>query len=291
MNLTIFLLALLSGALNATWNFFIKRKASDYSVMITGVCVANLSIFPITILIMATRGFDPRVIPFLLATGAVEAIDFYMLTKIYKVSDISMAYPVSRGTGVMLTAIFSTLILKETISGIGIIGIIAVLIGVFFFALNKGTNPRMIWESLKTQKLALIKGFTIVGYTLVDRVGAKYANPLVYFNFKEIVAMTLLIPILAHGGTLTFKHMKETMKKDGKSALAIGFGIICSYVLVLIIYNVFAEAKASYVTVIRESSVVFGALLGFIVLHEKATPNKIAGILTIILGVILIKVG
>ena len=81
------------------------------------------------------------------------------------------------------------------------------------------------------------------------------------------------------------------MKKDGKAALAIGFGIICSYVLVLIIYNVFAEAKASYVTVIRESSVVFGALLGFIVLHEKTTPNKIAGILTIILGVILIKVG
>ena len=53
----------------------------------------------------------------------------------------------------------------------------------------------------------------------------------------------------------------------------------------------FAEAKASYVTVIRESSVVFGALLGFIVLREKATPNKLAGILTIILGVILIKVG
>ena len=291
MNLTIFALALLSGALNATWNFFIKRKASDYSVMITGVCVANLSIFPITVLIMATRGFDPRVIPFLLATGAVEAIDFYMLTKIYKVSDISMAYPVSRGTGVMLTAIFSTLILKEQISGIAVIGIITVLVGVFFFALNKGTNPHMIWESLKAQKLSLIKGFTIVGYTLVDRVGAKYANPLVYFNFKEIVAMTLLIPILAHGGTLTFSHMKEVFRKDGKSALAIGFGIICSYVIVLIIYNVFAEAKASYVTVIRESAVVFGALLGFIILHEKATPNKLAGILTIVLGVILIKVG
>lgn len=291
MNLTIFALALLSGALNATWNFFIKKKASDYSVMITGVCVANLSIFPITVLIMATKGFDPRVIPFLLATGAVEAIDFYMLTKIYKVSDISMAYPVSRGTGVMLTALFSVLILKEHISPQAIIGIITVLVGVFFFALNKGTSPKMIWESLKAQKLALIKGFTIVGYTLVDRVGAKYANPLVYFNFKEIVAMLILIPILARGGTLTFRHMREVFKKDGKPALAIGFGIICSYVLVLIIYNVFAEAKASYVTVIRESAVVFGALLGFIFLREKATPNKLAGIIAIVLGVILIKAG
>ena len=291
MSLTILVLALFSGALNSIWNFFIKKNASDYSVMITGVCVANLSIFPITILIMATRGFDPHVIPFLLATGAVEAVDFYMLTILYKASDISMAYPVSRGTGLMLTAVLSALILKETISGMAILGIIAVLLGVFFFALNKGTNPRLIWESLKAQKLALVKGFTIVGYTLVDRVGAKYANPLVYFNFKEIVAMSLLIPILARGGTLTFRHMKETMKKDGKSALTIGFGIICSYVLVLIISNVFAEAKASYVTVIRESAVVFGALLGFIFLREKATPNKIAGILAIVMGIILIRMG
>ena len=291
MSLTILVLALFSGALNSIWNFFIKKNASDYSVMITGVCVANLSIFPITVLIMATRGFDPHVIPFLLATGAVEAVDFYMLTILYKASDISMAYPVSRGTGLMLTAVLSALILKESISGMAILGIIAVLLGVFFFALNKGTNPRLIWESLKAQKLALIKGFTIVGYTLVDRVGAKYANPLVYFNFKEIISMLILIPILAHGGTLTFRHMKETMRKDGKSALTIGFGIICSYVLVLVIYNVFAEAKASYVTVIRESAVVFGALLGFIFLREKATPNKIAGILAIVLGVILIKEG
>ena len=291
MSLTILVLALFSGALNSIWNFFIKKNASDYSVMITGVCVANLSIFPITILIMATRSFDPHVIPFLLATGAVEAVDFYMLTILYKASDISMAYPVSRGTGLMLTAVLSALILKETISRMAILGIIAVLLGVFFFALNKGTNPRLIWESLKAQKLALIKGFTIVGYTLVDRVGAKYANPLVYFNFKEIISMLILIPILAHGGTLTFRHMKETMKKDGKSALAIGFGIICSYVLVLVIYNVFAEAKASYVTVIRESAVVFGALLGFIFLREKATPNKIAGIIAIVLGIILIRMG
>ena len=50
MSLTIFALALLSGALNSTWNFFIKKNASDYSVMITGVVVANLTVLPITIL-------------------------------------------------------------------------------------------------------------------------------------------------------------------------------------------------------------------------------------------------
>ena len=52
-----------------------------------------------------------------------------------------------------------------------------------------------------------------------------------------------------------------------------------------------AEAKASYVTPIRETSIVIGAILGFLFLKEKATLNKIAGILSIVLGVILIKIG
>ncbi len=57
------------------------------------------------------------------------------------------------------------------------------------------------------------------------------------------------------------------------------------------IYTLFAEAKASYVTPIRETSIVIGAILGFMFLKEKASYNKLAGILAIVLGVILIKVG
>ena len=290
MNPTIFALALLSGILNAVWNFFSKKKASDFSVMITGVCVANLTVLPISLLIIALQGFDTRAIPFMIATGVVEAVDFYLLVKLYQGSDISMAYPVSRGTGVMFIAILSSIIFKEHVSNLAKVGIFLVLSGVLFFSLHKGRGFKDVWESIKKQKIAFLTGLAMVVYTLIDRAGAPYCNPLVYFNAKELISMVLIVPFLFRGGH-TISHMKETMKKDGKYALTIGYGIICSYVLILIIYNLFAEAKTSYVTPIRETSMVIGAVMGFVFLKEKATVNKIAGILAIVLGVILIKVG
>ena len=290
MNLTIFLLALLSGVLNATWNFFSKKKASDFSVMITGVCVANLTVLPVTLLIIVTRGLDLHAIPFFIASGVIEGVDFLLLIKLYQGSDISMAYPVSRGTGVMFVAVLSTIIFGEHISELAVVGILMVLLGVFFFSFHRGRGLAQIWESVKAQKIAFLTGLAIVAYTLVDRAGAKYANPLVFFNAKELIAMSFVVPILFRGGH-TLSHMRETMRKDGKYALIIGYGIICSYVLILLIYNIFTEAKTSYITPIRESSMVIGSILGFLFLKEKATPNKIAGILAIVLGVILIKAG
>jgi uncharacterized membrane protein len=59
----------------------------------------------------------------------------------------------------------------------------------------------------------------------------------------------------------------------------------------LVVFSRFAEAKSSYITPIREFSVVIGSILGFVFLREKITLNKIIGIVTIILGVIMIKIG
>ena len=249
-----------------------------------------MTLLPVTILIIALQGFDPHAIPFLLATGIIEGIDFLLLIKLYQGSDISMAYPVSRGTGVMFVAVLSTILFKEHISLMAQGGILMVLLGVFFFSLHRGRGLGEVWESVKAQKIAFLTGLAIVAYTLVDRAGAKYANPLVYFNAKELIAMSFVVPILFRGGH-TLSHMRETMRKDGKYGLIIGYGIICSYVLILLIYNLFAEAKTSYVTPIRESSMVIGSILGFVFLKEKITANKIVGIVTILLGVIMIKIG
>ena len=78
---------------------------------------------------------------------------------------------------------------------------------------------------------------------------------------------------------------------EWKYSCIIGYGGFIGYAIILLIYYLFAEAKASYVTPIRETSIVIGAILGFIFLKEKATINKIAGILSIVTGVILIKIG
>ena len=291
MNLTIFGLALLSGLLHATWNFFSKKKAAEDSVIITGETVANISLLPITCLLIYLYGFDNRCLIYVLFSGILEGLAFLLIIKSYQSSDISMAYPVSRGTGVMLIAIFGTLIFKEQISNLSKIGIIFVLIGIFMFSFNRGSSLKQIWESTKKQKYALLIGVCMVFYTFVDRYGVKYCNPLVYFNLTELLAMILVTPLVFKGMQHVPAGLIKTMKSNGGDALIIGFGIVFSYVIILMIYNMFADAKASCITPVRECSVVIGSIFGFIFLKEKVTLNKLAGILTIVAGVIMIKVG
>ena len=131
----------------------------------------------------------------------------------------------------------------------------------------------------------------MVGYTLVDRVAVQNINPLFLYNLRGIVAMSFAIVSLMFLRGYTFRHMRDTFRCEWKYSCIIGSGSFIGYAIILLIYYLFAEAKASYVTPIRETSIVIGAILGFIFLKEKATLNKIAGILSIVLGVILIKIG
>ena len=149
MNLTIFVLTLISGILNATWNFFSKKKSGDYSVMVTGLALSHLTILPVTLILLATHGLAPEAIPIILLSGFFAGLNTILLVVMYEGSDLSMAYPVARGTGVMFIAILSSILLREQISHLAILGIFLVLLGVFLFALTRGRRLSDIWESIK----------------------------------------------------------------------------------------------------------------------------------------------
>lgn len=291
MSPTIFALTLISGILNATWNFFSKKKSGDYSVMITGLLISHLTILPVTLVLIMIHGLDLYAIPVILLSGFFAGLNTLLLVYMYEGSDISMAYPVTRGTGVMFIAILSAIFLEEQISHLAIAGILLVLLGVFLFALTRGRRLSDIWESIKKQKIAFFTGLSMVGYNLVDRVAVQNFNPLFLYNLRGMVAMSFAIGFLMLKRGYTFSHIGDTLKHEWKYSCIIGYGSFIGYAIILLIYALFAEAKASYVTPIRETSIVIGAILGFIFLKEKATVNKIAGILSIVLGVIMIKIG
>ena len=291
MNLTIFVLTLISGILNATWNFFSKKKSGDYSVMVTGLALSHLTILPVTLILISIQGLDIHAIPVILLSGFFAGLNTVLLVFMYESSDISMAYPVTRGTGVMFIAILSSIFLGEQISHLAIVGISLVLLGVFLFALTRGRKLSDIWESIKRQKIAFFTGLSMVGYNLVDRVAVQSINTLFLYNLRGVVAMSFAIGFLMFQRGYTFSHMRDTFRHEWKYSCIIGYGGFTGYAIILMIYYLFAEAKASYITPIRETSIVIGAILGFLFLKEKATLNKLAGILAIVFGVILIKVG
>ena len=290
MNLTIFALALFSGVLNATWNFFCKKKASNFLVMISGLCIANLTVLPITIIIIILNGFNSHAIFFLFFSSLIEALNYYMIFKMYNSSDISIAYPVSHGTGILFVAILSPVFFGDQITHLAIIGIFLMIIGIFFFVFNRHLKIGQFLINIINQKYALAFGFAIVAYTLIDRVGVKYCNPVVFYNIKQLTAIAIATPFLFMSGH-TLGDVQQTIKRDLKYSLIIGYGIISSYLIILMIYNLFAEAKSGYITPIRESSIIIGSILGFVFLKEKVTLNKVLGILIMVSGIILIKIG
>lgn len=291
MNLTIFLLALSSGTLHAVWNFFSKKKADEMPVMLMGVWFANLTLLPFSIYIIVQSGFSLGIFSFAIISALSDIAYYFCVMYSYREGELSMMYPVARGTGVVLVAIFSMLIFHEHIAPQAVIGIALVIVGIFSCALKDGFNRKVLTDSIRSMKYAFLLGCTVVVYTLIDRAGVQQYNPIVYLNLTGVLSATILSPFIFRNELGTAKGIKKFIKKEGKYAAIIGYGITVSYLIILFIYATFAEAKSSYITPIREFSVVIGSILGFVFLKEKITANKIIGIVTILLGVIMIKIG
>ncbi len=291
MNLTIFLLALSSGTLHAVWNFFSKKKADEMPVMLMGVWFANLTLLPFSLWIIAESGFSLGIFSFAIISALSDIAYYFCVMYSYREGELSMMYPVARGTGVVLVAIFSMIIFHEQIALQAVIGIALVIVGIFSCALKDGFNRTVLADSIKSLKYAFLLGCTVVVYTLIDRAGVQQYNPIVYLNLTGVLSATILSPFIFKNELGTAKGIKKFIKKEGKYAAIIGYGITVSYLIILFIYANFAEAKSSYITPIREFSVVIGSILGFVFLKEKITANKIIGIVTILLGVIMIKIG
>lgn len=291
MSAAIFAIALCSGTLHAVWNFYSKKKASNLPVMVMGLWLANITLLPLSLIIIEYFGFDLKCLPFMILSALADDFYYILIIKSYKLGDISLAYPLSRGTSVLFITIVSMLFMGESVSGPAKRGIALIICGILAFGMSKGYTVRDFLRNVRNQRFAFFLGFTTVAYTLIDKYGVTYSNPLVYYNLKELLAIAVLTPFVFTGNLRTVNGVSKLIKDEWKYAAIIGYGIMVSYGLILSIYALFPDAKASYVTPIREMSVVMGSIMGFIFLRERVTVNKVIGILFMVMGVIFIKLG
>eukprot|EP00944_MAST-04C_sp_MAST-4C-sp1_P015105 g15105.t1 len=239
--------------------------------------------------------------------------------------DISVVYPVARGSGVCLTAIFAGPLLGETISLLGFFGILSILLGISLMASakfllrkettktivenSKASNNPMTLEAAKCPKdneapegvykencftknkrfgallLSLILGCIISSYSLIDKIGVGYINPVTYIWIMEVTETCFFAPYF-----LLYEKNRNMLKialHEKKKYIAI-VSVFKSGCYLMVLYAL-TISKASYITALRECSVIFGALLGFIVLKEKINFIMVFGILSIVGGLVMIK--
>lgn len=277
MPLIPFLLTITAAVLHALWNFAAKKASGNLGIIWTGLLIATMMLFPFLFLLSPEEIFAREALPFVVATGVIHALYFFSLAKAYEYGDISVVYPIARGSAIATTAIAAHLLLQENMSATGAVGILLISIGVLLLGFKNIRQRRGIFFSIATAAL-------IAGYSINDKLGVGILHPVAYIFWLASLTTIFLFPYIIIKRKADFSRAFDKMKKY---ALIIGPGSIATYLIILFVFQM---TQVSYVVAVRESAVAIGALLGMVFLKEEISRQKIFSIAVIVIGMFLIRI-
>jgi drug/metabolite transporter (DMT)-like permease len=279
--LAIFLL-LISAALHALWNLLLKGSDEKYVAMGWQVIIGGI----LSLIALFFTGLPPRSMwLFALASGALEAIYFVLLSYAYSGHDFSLVYPMARGAAPALLVLWAALFLREKPTLGGFLGIAMIVCGIVVIGATSLLQNHEGKPHLKGIAIALTVAFIISVYTLLDGFAVKHGPSLPY-----ALSMFTLVPVLTtpfivrHYG---WKHLVEAWVGGRLRLIALGLLGVVAYAIALFAYSF---APLNYSEAIREVSVVIGAFAGWRFLGEKMGGYRVLGSVVIFAGILLIGI-
>jgi drug/metabolite transporter (DMT)-like permease len=265
--------------LHATWNALTKRSGDPLSFLFGAGCLGALLYLPASSYVLWKYGVTLSALPFVVATVLLHAMYFFALGRAYRVGDLSVVYPIARGTGVALVPVLALFIFNERLSALGAAGVALVVLGIF----SLHGRPRASAQSLLAPgtRFALLTGLTIAGYSLVDKAGVSHLHPLPYIALMEAGACLVLLPaVLSRGETL-----RREWRTNWRAIVLAGVMSPGGYLLVLFAFQL---SKAAYVVAGREISIVLSALIGGVLMREGAVARRLASAAMVAAGVVCV---
>ncbi len=275
MSAGILLIILTAAMLHATWNTIVKTAGDR---MVTLGLVALGHVIPGAVMIAVLPPPDPASWPYLVASTVIHFGYFYMLGQAYKHGDLSVVYPIARGIVPALVSLWAMLFVGEILPAqawIGI-GLIAVAIQTSSWAaLRHGVGRPALFFALGT-------GVCISGYSLVDGVGVRLSGgTLGYWAWHS----TLHLFIAGFVALRRRKMLRTIPRRTVFFGILGGMVSMTAYGLVLYAKH-FAPLGA--VSALRETSVIFAALIGFVLLKEGNWLRRLIAAVLMASGVALI---
>lgn len=278
------LLLALAALIHSGWNLLAKRSLDAQAFLwlaLAGTCV--LFVPPFLYLYTPIRAEGWALI---LLSGALESAYFILLASAYQRGDLSLVYPLARGSAPLFVVIFAALFLDERVYAGGIVGIALVVAGIYTLHLKSLTARGLAAPFLafreRISQLAVLTGVVIASYAVVDKVGVSYVAPLPYAFLVLFTSALMLAPYMLITRRAALAR-EWSVNKGG--IIAVAAMSPATYVMTL---WVMTFSKVSYVSSVREMSVVFAALLGTFLLREPFGKAKIVGSLLIFAGIVAI---
>lgn len=285
MSLLALSLVLIAAFTHASWNLLAKRAGGGVT-FVWMAAVAGAAIFlPLCLLldVFSQVTWNLTTVAVLLGSGLLQLLYFVTLQRGYQVGDLSLIYPLARGTGPFFATLAAVAFLGERPSPLALAGALMIVGGVFamtFTAPASGLNRRA------AILFGLATGLCIACYTLWDKVAVStlLIPPLLLDTSTVVMRALVLLPVgLRHQATA------RALWRDHKWAvIGVGFLSELAYVLVL---TAMRTTPVSYIAPAREISILIGTVMGARLLAEGHLRPRLVAASAIVVGVVALALG
>ena len=275
MELTLPVTAAVLGAalLHAAWNALVKgsedKQLDAYAV---GAGSGLLALLALPFLpLPATAAW-----PWLAGSAAVHILYFVFLAGAYRWGELSYVYPVMRGGGPIIVALAGVVVFGEVLQAGEWLGVALVCAGILAFA--TGAHDR------RATLFALANTAVIGAYTLIDAAGARVSGAPVSYTFWFFVANGIVISALGitqRGGALPAYLARHWLRALAGGACALGAYSIALWAM--------TRAPVALVAVLRETSVIFAAVIGAVLFKEKMTRRRLVATGAVLAGLVALR--
>lgn len=275
MTISVFCILLFAALLHASWNAIVKASGDK---MYAAIGVSGSA----ALIAMVALPFVPQPTlasaPYLVLSSALQVVYTVLVAKTYQVSDMSQTYPLMRGTAPLLVAIVSVAVLGDSLSPLAWSGIAVICLAILAMAFNGRASSRT------GIILALINACFIAGYTLVDGTGVRLSGTALGYTLWSFFMNGFCL--LSWSMVARRREASRYLRQHWKTGLIGGLSTMGSYGLAL---WAMTQAPLAVVAALRETSILFGAIIALVLLKEKLIALRIVAACGIAAGAILLR--
>lgn len=293
MDPLVFGLIAIAAVLHVTWNVLLKTAGEPLRAATVGMIAGAIVLIPVGVvawLVLGRPALEPQGVALGVLSGCIEAVFFSLLSAAYRRGDLSIVYPVARGSATFLAVAAGVVLLGERLGIEGAIGVVCLLAGflwlqrpwrAFGIGTSRGFDPAV--------GFALATGCAIATYSAVDRVGVRLIEPWLYAGIMWTTTAVIL------SGWWLLRRATAATAPDGLNRRAIarasvgGLLTVGAYVCILVAFTL---APLTAVAPLRESAIVLASGWGALRLREaegrREAVTRIAAAGLIVVGAILL---
>src|SRR5215218_3290193 len=223
MSLLPFTLVILAAFIHATWNLLSKRAAAAGAAFVfASNLVSSIVYLPWTIWILMSGEivWNWPVVICIVLSAFIHLAYSLCLQRGYQVADLSVVYPIARGTGPLLSSIGAFILLRETPTAQGIVGLLAVVAGIGLITTQGNLSAFRQPRGLDGVRWGTATGSLIASYTVIDGYGVKVLgiHPVVLDWLSNLLRFFLLVPVVMRD----WQQAKARMQGHWWLALGVG---------------------------------------------------------------------